>query len=301
MNNLFKYSSLWPINNHYNIPTIDFLNFSLNDINSINNSYYFEKNKTNNFNNYNLYYILEYQIIEYIFQFSQEANLSKYTPHAVIYFIEKLVNIPNELEYDSFLIKDNTYKNNKTSLNKLKIKNISQLLEQNFELCLLTVIFICSKIYDVDPIKLNTLHLISSNSYSNDDIKKTEIIILKTIDYKSINRDYMLIDKVGVLCENLKPIIEDNIFEYFVDISYDITDLVISNPGVRYYDINYQLVIACAVVNTSFIIITKTTGVTPLVIRLSLLCKISTDEIIIKSEKILKVVLGKDIFKKFSF
>jgi hypothetical protein len=218
------------------------------------------------------YSALDPAIIEYIFQFALEANLSKMTAHGSINMIEKIVN-----NHKQIIIKD------------------------DFELLILAVLFLNSKLFDVCPISLSMLHQISGNSYSNSNVLNQESHILNTFNFNVMDREVLLIDKIGMLCENLKAIFDIQFYEFMSEVSFEISDLVFESQQLRYYELNKKMLLAAGIINTSFVIITKTTGVTPLVIRLALIVLVTTDEIMAITDKVLKFVLGKDIYKKFTF
>jgi hypothetical protein len=279
MDKLYKINFLWPIANHYNIPVTTFCNndndmmvvsskrnINLKSINvsmliHIEENYLSKKNKT--------IHALDSNIIEYIFQFCIEANLNKYTSHSVIYLIERLLS--------------------------------KEFIKTNFELVLLTCIFLMGKIYDSKIFTLSELHQLSGNSYSNIDIINQERKILEFLDFKVINRDELLLDKVGILCENVKNIINKELIDDFNEICFESTDLIFENEYMRFIEMNYKLFLAAGILNSCFIILTKTTGITPLVIRLSILINCSSEDILLLTEKILKVLLRKETFKKFNF
>ena len=280
MDKLYKINGLWPIANHFNIPVTTFGNndetdslvlsskryFNLKNIKislliHIEEHYLSKKNKT--------LHALDSNVIEYIFQFCIEANLSKFTSHSCIYLIERLVS-------------------------KGFIKN-------NFELVLLTCIFLMAKVNDSKLFSLSELHQLSGNSFSNIDIITQERKILDFLEFKVINRDELLLDKVGILCENVKNILNKELIDDFNEICLESTDLIFENEYMRFIEMNYKYFLAAGIINSCFIILTKTTGITPLVIRLSIIVNCSSEDILLLTEKILKILLGKETFKKFNF
>lgn len=268
MDSLYRYSNLWPVSSHFNIPSSDFMGGETLKGQFLNQEEDAVKRQITKINSLALDPIL----IEYIFQFALEANLSKMTSHGSIYMIEKILN-----NHKQIIIKD------------------------DFELLVLAVVFLNSKLYDINPISLSLLHQISGNSYSNSNVLTQESQILNALNFNIMDRESLLIDKIGMICEILKAIFDYQFYEFLAEVSFEISDIIFESQPLRYYELNKKMLLAAGIINTSFVIITKTTGVTPLVIRLALIILVTTDEIMAITDKVLKFVLGKEIYKKFTF
>jgi hypothetical protein len=76
-------------------------------------------------------------------------------------------------------------------------------------------ILICSKMFDVKPISLSTLHRISAYIYNNTMVLNVENRLLKFINYDLFIRDKLVVDRVGLYLESIRPLIDPNDFDKF--------------------------------------------------------------------------------------
>jgi hypothetical protein len=76
-------------------------------------------------------------------------------------------------------------------------------------------ILICSKMFDVKPLSLSTLHRISAHIYNNSMILSVEKKLLKFVNYDLFIRDKLIIDRVGLYLESIRPLIDPFDFPKF--------------------------------------------------------------------------------------
>lgn len=140
-----------------------------------------------------------------------------------------------------------------------------------------------------------------NNSYSNTHIIRLERTIFQALNYNIINRDDLLIDEVGIYLESLKNIVITECFDLLKRISFDVLELTFQNPCLyRLSKLNKTLLCA-AIINTAFILITKTVGPNVFTIKLQLIAQIKLHDLNELTQKVLKNSLGKDTYKKYDF
>jgi hypothetical protein len=83
------------------------------------------------------------------------------------------------------------------------------------QLIAMVCILLSSKFFDVKPLPLSTLHNISAHIYNNSMISNTEKMILKFLDFNLFIRDKLIIDRVGLLLESIRFLIDVNEFDTF--------------------------------------------------------------------------------------
>jgi hypothetical protein len=69
--------------------------------------------------------------------------------------------------------------------------------------------------FDVKPLSLSTLHRISAYIYNNMMILNVEKKLLKFINYDLFIRDKLIIDRVGLYLESIRPLIDPSDFDKF--------------------------------------------------------------------------------------
>jgi hypothetical protein len=69
--------------------------------------------------------------------------------------------------------------------------------------------------FDVKPLSLSTLHKISAHIYNNHMVLNCEKKLLKFINYDLFIRDKLVVDRVGLFLESIRPLIDQNDFEKF--------------------------------------------------------------------------------------
>lgn len=291
MDYLYKIKSLWPIPNHFSIPT-DIFTKEENQIFKLTTkpkakpsflnikSIMMEidenfkvtttiKNNKEGIKESFTYPILDSHIVEYIFTFSNEANLNRYTSHSSVYLLERLIK--------------------------------KSLLKKDFELNVLTCLYISSKLFNSNQFEIGELHKLSGNTYSNSDILNHEKYIISSLGYNVINRDELLLDKAGVVLEMVKNIIIHEVYSFLYDLVGECCDLIYESQYFRFIDVNFNMFLSIGIVNCSFVILTKTTGTTPLLYRLSQIGMVSIEDIVLLTEKLLKFILGNEVYKKYNF
>jgi hypothetical protein len=76
-------------------------------------------------------------------------------------------------------------------------------------------ILLASKFFDVKPLSLSVLHNISAHIYNNSMIHNMEKIILKFLDFNLFVRDKLIVDRVGLLLEAIRFLLEPKDFDSF--------------------------------------------------------------------------------------
>jgi hypothetical protein len=76
-------------------------------------------------------------------------------------------------------------------------------------------ILLASKFFDVNPLPLSNLHEISGHIYNNAMINCTEMMLLKFLDFNLFIRDKLIVDRVGLLLESIRFLIDSKDFEEF--------------------------------------------------------------------------------------
>jgi hypothetical protein len=184
---------------------------------------------------------MDNNITDFIFQFcnvntffNQVANLSRETAHASLFIFDYFSNSSDIQKYD-------------------------------IQLIAMVCILLSSKMFDVKPLSLSTLHRISAYVYNNSMILDSENIVLRVLNYDLFVRDHLIIDKVGLYLESIRFLIDDNDFERFKDICFKISDLIFEE---------YELVkgnnlnLLCAgLIQAALVIAVRRDGKLPITIR----------------------------------
>jgi hypothetical protein len=76
-------------------------------------------------------------------------------------------------------------------------------------------ILLASKFFDVKPLPLAALHNISSHIYNNSMVQNTEKMILKFLDFNLFIRDKLIVDRVGLLLESIRFLLDQKDFDGF--------------------------------------------------------------------------------------
>lgn len=258
---LYKIKSLWPNNFFYNIPLYDFNPTNITNLNEDNLVLY------KNFQNSNIN--INKVFLDFIFNFCQISFLSTETAESSI------------LIFDYYLQNDNNY-------NKF-----------DFQLIAMTCIFICSKFFDVHPISLDLLHKISDHTYNNKMILSCEKYLLNFLNYNIFIRDCLIIDRVGVFYENLKNFFDKKDINFFWELCKEICNLLYEDINfIKKFDIN---LLAAGIIQAAVVISIKREGKLPLTIKLSMLSGFKDLDILKLSKKIIKFVLGKEVYKQYNF
>ena len=145
-------------------------------------------------------------LIDFIFQFSSIANLSKETPEAALILFDFYLSHEKEFKHD-------------------------------IQLIAMTCILICSKMFDVNPLSLNTLHRISTHVYNNAMVLNCETYLLRLINFDVFVRDNLLSDRVGLYLENVRCFFEKEDFNVFVDLCFKISALIHEEMKLRKDDL----------------------------------------------------------------
>ncbi len=116
-----------------------------------------------------------------------------------------------------------------------------------------------------------------------------------------VNRDTLLSDKVGLLAASLANIIEENYHDLFFNLCEEIVEITFQSKSLVALSRTNISLLSAAIVNSSFIIITKMSGNNILLIRLCSISGLEKDEVREVTHKVLKNTLGKDLYQRFEF
>ena len=179
------------------------------------------------------------------------------------------------------------------------LKNTQNPNKYTLQLLTMVSIFICSKIFDVRRFSLGHFHQISEHKYNNKMVLKCEADILKTLNYDLFTRDNTINNKVCLYLETIKDFFENKDFlilkettEEFIKLLYEDMKLI------KNYDIDF---LSVSIIQAAFMMCSMEEGKTPLLLKLALLSGFKEEEISIISKKIIKNVLGNEIYKMFNF
>ena len=179
------------------------------------------------------------------------------------------------------------------------LKNSKNPDKYNMQLLTMVSIFICSKIFDVRRFSLAHFHQISEHKYNNKMVLKCESDILKTLNYDFFIRDYTINNKVGLYLETIRDFFENNDFLILKDTTEEFIKLLYEDMKlIRNYDIDF---LSVSIIQAAFMMCSMEEGKTPLLLKLALLSGYKEEEICIASKKIIKNVLGSEIYKMFNF
>ena len=212
---------------------------------------------------------LDPTLIDFIFQFCQVSNLSSETAQASL------------IAFDYYI-------NHTTELTKFGL-----------QLSAMTCILVCSKMFDVNPLSLNSLHRISSHIYNNAMVLKCEHFILKVLNYDLFIRDNLVLDRVGLFLENVRSFFEENDFKKFTELCFKMSDLLFEDARiVKTTEFN---LLCAGVIQAALVIATKREGKLPVTIKICIISGTKEDDVMKISKKIIKHCLGKQIYKQFNF
>ena len=179
------------------------------------------------------------------------------------------------------------------------LKNTQNPNKYNLQLLTMVSIFICSKIFDVRRFSLSHFHQISEHKYNNKMVLKCEADILKTLNYDLFMRDNTINNKVCLYLETIRDFFENKDFlilkettEEFIKLLYEDMKLI------KNYDNDF---LSVSIIQAAFMMCSMEEGKTPLLLKLALLSGFKEEEISIISKKIIKNVLGNEIYKMFNF
>jgi hypothetical protein len=179
------------------------------------------------------------------------------------------------------------------------LKNSKNPNKYNIQLLIMVSVFICSKMFDVRRFSLGHFHQISEHKYNNKMVMKCEADILKTLNYDLFIRDCTINNKVGLYLETIRDYFENKDFlilkettEEFIKLLYEDMKLI------KNLDIDF---LSVSIIQAAFMMCSMEEGKTPLLLKLALLSQFKEEDICIASKKIIKNVLGNEIYKMFNF
>ena len=179
------------------------------------------------------------------------------------------------------------------------LKNAKNPNKYNMQLLTMVSIFLCSKIFDVRRFSLGHFHQISEHKYNNKMVLKCEADILKTLNYDLFIRDYTINNKVCLFLETVRDFFENNDFFILKETTEEFIKLLYQDMKlIRNYDLDF---LSVSIIQAAFMMCSMEEGKTPLLLKLALLSGFKEEEICIASKKIIKNVLGNEIYKMFNF
>lgn len=212
---------------------------------------------------------LDPTLIDFIFQFCKVANLTSETAQASL------------LAFDYYI-------NNEKDLKKYELQLVA-----------MTCILVCSKMFDMNSLSLNTLHRISAHIYNNAMVLNCEQHILTTLDYDLFFRDNLIIDRVGLFLENVSFFFDEKDFKQFTHLCYKISNLLFEDMKmIKGVDFN---LLCAGIIQAGLVIATKREGKLPITIKICIISGTKDDDVLKISQKIIKHCLGKQIYKQFTF
>ena len=160
-------------------------------------------------------------------------------------------------------------------------------------------VFICSKIFDIKRFTLAHLHQISEYKYNNKMVMKCEFDILKALNYDIFLRDNTLVNKVGLYLETVRDFFEKEDFDILEETTHQFIQLLYSDMKlIKNYGIDFLCV---GIIQAVFMMCSMEEGKTPLLLKISLLSGYKEEEICLGAKKIIKSVLGSEVYKMFNF
>lgn len=126
-------------------------------------------------------------------------------------------------------------------------------------------ILVCSKMFDVKPLSMSTLHRISAHVYNNSMVLNAENIVLKMVNYDLFVRDKLIVDRVGLYLESIRFLISAKDFDKFTELCFKITDLLYEDTKIiKETDFN---LLCAGIIHASMIIAIKRDGKLPMTIK----------------------------------
>lgn len=130
-------------------------------------------------------------------------------------------------------------------------------------------ILLCSKMHDVKPLSMSTLHRISAYVYNNQMVLNAENQVLRMLNYDLFVRDRLIIDRVGLYLEALRFLIYENDFDKFKELCFKVTDLIFEDISlIKENEFN---LLCAGIIQASMVISIRRDGKLPITIRCNLL------------------------------
>lgn len=169
----------------------------------------------------------------------------------------------------------------------------------DYNLTVLTIIFLCSKMFDLKHMPLSILHEITEHSYNNALVLSCENHLLRSLNYDLYLRNAMLSDKVGLFLECIKNYYDEKDFLFISKTTGNfIKMLYIDMKLIKNVQFN---LLAVALIQAVILISSLEEGSNPVNLKLAALTGYSVNEITDTGKKILKNVLGHEAYKMFNF
>ena len=218
--------------------------------------------------------------------------------------LKNSINIDPDLIDFIFFLTDNQNLSLETAESSVIIlqyflKNAKNVSKYNLQLITMVSVFICSKIFDIKRFTLAHLHQISEYKYNNRMVFKCEFDILKTLDYDIFLRDNTLVNKVGLYLETIRDFFETKDFDILEETTHQFIQLLYSDlKMIKNYGIDF---LSVGIIQAAFMMCSMEEGKTPLLLKISLLSGYKEEEICLGAKKIIKSVLGNEVYKMFNF
>ena len=126
-------------------------------------------------------------------------------------------------------------------------------------------VLVSSKMHDVKPLSLSTLHRISVFVYNNQMMLNAENQVLRMLNYDLFMRDRLIVDRVGLYLEAIRLLIDPNDFVKFQELCLKVSDLVYEDIAlVKESEFN---LLCAGIIQASMVIAIRRDGKLPLTIR----------------------------------
>lgn len=119
--------------------------------------------------------------------------------------------------------------------------------------------------FDVKPLSLSTLHKISAFVYNTQMVLNSEKIILKVLNYDVLVRDNLIIDRVGLLLENVKFLMDEKDYIKFTNLCFKVSDLIMEDASL--VKENDQNLLCAALIQACIVISVRREGKLPITVR----------------------------------
>lgn len=169
----------------------------------------------------------------------------------------------------------------------------------DYNLIVLTIIFLCSKMFDLKHLPLSILHEISEHSYNNAIVLSCENHLLRNLNYDLYLRNTLLSDKVGLYLECIRNYYTEKDFSFINKTTQDFIKMLYLDMKLI-KSIQFNL-LAVSVIQAVILISSLEEGRNPVNLKLAALTGYSVNEIMDTGKKVLKNVLGHEAYKMFNF
>ncbi len=187
-----------------------------------------------------------------------------------------------------------------SSLNICDVMKTKHRIDDVFLLILISL-SLSSKLFETKYFNTNEIHSFSQHKYNNSQILKMEILILESFKFEFFTLDRLTgLNKLTQCVYLVHSLIPRDKFEFFAKTAEVVFEMVV----IKRYKIKHEfpiILLIISIIQVALIILTQTVGQFPAVWKLQNLFLIDESQIFSLSRKILKIVLGKEIFNQLDF